>query len=62
MAKTRFHGLLEEKVRKRIDDISVEIVGGRCADYANYLRQVGYISGLTDALKLADEVESEENG
>lgn len=59
MPKTRFHTLLEAKIEKAIDDTAASIATGSCADYASYRDQTGYIRGLNDALKLADDIAGE---
>jgi len=56
-AKTRFHKLLEDRVAAVIADYSISIIGGQAPDYAGYRESCGYIRGLTDALKLCDDIE-----
>jgi len=58
-AKTRFHKLLEDRVAGVIADYSVSIIGGQAEDYARYRESCGYIRGLTDALKLCDDIEGD---
>lgn len=59
MARTRFHSILEDKIEEAIEIRSFSLVSGAASDYASYKENVGYISGLRDALKLCDEIESE---
>jgi hypothetical protein len=56
MPKTRFHLLLEERVKEVVEANSIAIVGGQPKDYATYREQVGYIRGLVDALTLCDQL------
>lgn len=58
-AKTRFHRLLEERVTAAVTDMSISIIGGQAEDYARYRESCGYIRGLTDALKLCDDIEGD---
>lgn len=59
MAKTRFHSLLEHKINERVESRIESTISGAAEDYARYREQVGYISGLKDALRLAEDVERE---
>ena len=59
MAKTRFHALLEERVTKAVESRAQSLASGSAADYAEYRFSVGYVQGLSDALKLCDEIEKE---
>lgn len=56
---TRFHSLLQKKVEAAIEERTIQVYTGVCLDYAGYREQVGYIQGLTDSLKLGDEVEQD---
>ena len=59
MAKTRFHSLLEVRIKEAVESRANSIVSGACSDYAHYRENVGYIQGLQVALKLCDEIEAE---
>ena len=59
MSKTRFHYLLEAKIKEVVENRSISIVEGAAADYAHYKENVGYIRGLHDALKICDDIEAE---
>ena len=57
--KTRFHALLDYKIQEEIKVQEETISSGQCQSFDAYRDQVGYIRGLKDALKLAEEVETE---
>ena len=59
MAKTRFHSLLKDRVRKLVDDRAASLARGACADYAQYQYNVGYILGAEDVLKICSDIEGE---
>lgn len=59
MSKTRFHALLEEKIRIEVENRSISLANGGASDYPNYRESVGYIRGLQDAVKLCEEIERE---
>ncbi len=59
MATTRFHVLLRAKVEEVINHTTSSLAHGDAKDYAWYLREVGYISGLRAALELCESIESE---
>ncbi len=59
MAKTRFHAVLEARIKEAVENRSNSVVAGACSDYAHYRENVGYILGLQDALKICDEIEAE---
>lgn len=61
MPKTRFHLLLEERVKETLDANTMAIVGGQPKDYATYREAVGYLRGLVDALTLCDQLEEDLN-
>ena len=56
---TRFHSLLEKKIEETTQFRTASLASGAAADYPHYMREVGYISGLLDALKLCDEIEQD---
>ncbi len=56
-AKTRFHSLLEERVKARIEEYSISFIGGQAEDYARYREGCGYIRGLVDALELCADID-----
>lgn len=59
MPKTRFHTLLETSIHKQIKTVSDDILRGQMKDFTDYREWTGYIRGLTDALKLCDDIEGE---
>ncbi len=59
MAVSRFHRLLEAKVKEVIEGESIRISNGQPPDWASYRESVGYIRGLTDALRLCEDVEKD---
>ena len=67
MSVIRFHELLKKKVSEaietRIDTLANGMVSGDDAATVgmNYKDQTGYLRGMRDALKLAEEVETEMN-
>jgi len=54
-----WQGHLERKVLEVIQGNIDSIVNEDANDYVSYVRKCAYISGLKDALKLADEVDRE---
>jgi hypothetical protein len=58
-AKTRLHRLLEERVAAVVAEYSISLIGGQAVDFAGYRESCGYIRGLTDALKLCDDIEGD---
>jgi hypothetical protein len=61
MPKTRFHLLLEERVKEAVEANCIALVGGQPKDFPTYREQVGYIRGLSDALTLCEQVEEDLN-
>lgn len=59
MAKSRFHSQLEQKVMEAIETRVQSMADGAVADYPQYQFNVGYLRGLKDALKIADDIEGE---
>lgn len=59
MSKTRFHAQLEARIKEAVENRANSIANGDVADYAQYREQVGYISGLRDALKIGEQIEAE---
>lgn len=59
MALTRFHVLLEEKIKEEADKLRETITSGRLADYDEYRWHVGCLWGLKMCLKLCDDIEGE---
>lgn len=59
MAKTRFHDLLERKIKEAVQTRSDSIARGQAADYPAYRENVGWLQGMRDALALADDLEKE---
>ena len=62
MAQTRFAALLKRKIEDAANERIGQVANGTCSDYPQYKENVGYIRGLLDAIKLADDVEVEEYG
>ena len=61
MAQTRFHSILEERIKEAVESRRNSIASGHCIDYPAYRENVGYLLGLQDALKICDEIEKEFN-
>lgn len=61
MARTRFHTLLLAKIQEVIVNRTEELTSGSASSYEVYKYNVGYLNGLRDALKLADEVNEDLN-
>ena len=59
MAKTQFQRVLESRIHEAVESRRNSIASGVCSDYPHYREQVGYILGLTDALKICEEIEGE---
>jgi hypothetical protein len=59
MASTRFHVLLEERIREEGDKIRNSIANGAIADYPDYRWHVGCLYGLKMCLKLCDDIDGE---
>lgn len=59
MAETRFHSLLKAKINERINELSTELSAGMAKDYANYQGYVRHIQGLSECLRLCEDVEAE---
>jgi len=59
MALSQFHNRLKAKIEAEVAKVGSEITSGRMANYEVYREAVGYVRGMIDVLKLADEVEQE---
>lgn len=59
MPNTRFHNLLEARVKEVIEAETAQIIGGLPSDFPAYREAVGYIRGLNAALLLCDQIEEE---
>lgn len=59
MASTRFHILLEERIKGEEEKIKETIASGHAADYSEYKWNVGCLYGLKICLKLCDDIERE---
>jgi hypothetical protein len=59
MAKSHYQNLLERKIKEAMDKRGNALVAGECDDYAAYKFEVGYLTGMNDALALAEEIERE---
>lgn len=57
MAETRFHTLLKARITGVAEGRAASLCSGAASDYAKYMYHVGYLEGLNDALKEAEEVE-----
>jgi hypothetical protein len=62
MASSQFHIRLQAKVVEEMNKIGKEVILGQMTNYDDYRWYVGYLKGLGDSLKLADEVEKEMEG
>lgn len=59
MAKTRFHTLLDAKLREVLVSRGEDLTSGVAKDYAEYKFEIGYLRALKDVLKICDEVNEE---
>lgn len=59
MAVSRFHRLLEDRVREVVERESASLSSGQAPDYPSYKEMVGYIRGLSDALRLCEDIEKD---
>jgi hypothetical protein len=59
VARTRFNSVLQDRILAAINEVSASLSSGVANDYPHYRDIVGYIRGLSDALKLCDEVEED---
>lgn len=53
---TTFLVAWRERLQQVVTEAQAHIVEGRMKDFSEYRYSLGYIKGLDDALKLADEV------
>ena len=59
MARSRFHSILEARIKEAVENRVLSIASGAAVDYAHYKEHVGYIRGLQDVLKFCDDIEAE---
>lgn len=59
MALTRFHILLEKRIREEEEKIRDALSIGAPVDYSDYRWHVGCLYGLKMCLKLCDDIEGE---
>lgn len=59
MPLSQFHNRLKAKIEAEVAKVGGEITSGRMTNHEVYRESVGYIRGMIDVLKLADEVEQE---
>ena len=59
MAALRFPNLLKQRIEEAIDAHIESVMGGQAPDYARYREGVGYVAGLSDAIKLLEELDRE---
>jgi len=59
MSETHFHRMLRAKVTEVLDARRLSVAEGVCSNFDRYMHEVGYITGLQDALKIADDLERE---
>lgn len=59
MAVSLFHRQLRLKISEVLDTSLAHLASGVCKDYAGYREEVGYLRGLNDALKFAEDLERE---
>lgn len=62
MAQTRFHTLLEAKVKTEIVGKTTSLAEGSAKDYGEYKYWVGYVAGLMASLEIANEIMREAEG
>lgn len=61
MAKSRLYSLLGVAIRDTLAKQHEYLSSGQLPDYPSYKDMTGYIRGLSDALKLCDEIEEDMN-
>lgn len=61
MATTRFHAILEDKIKEAVENRRNSLASGACVDYAHYRENVGFITGLQEVLNICDDIEKEFN-
>lgn len=59
MPKTQFQKLLEARIEKAVHDTALSVVTSPCADYGSYRDRCGYVSGLLEAINLAEDIQKE---
>lgn len=57
--KTQFQRVLESRLNEAVESHRISVASGVCTDYAHYRDSVGYIRGLTAALRICEEIEGE---
>lgn len=61
MPHSHFHNLLKEAVHKQVDELGAPVIRGGCSDFAHYRHMTGVIVGLEIALKIAADIEKEDD-
>lgn len=59
MAKSRFHSILEAKIKEQVDSRAASLVRGAAKTYDQYQYNIGYVQAMDDVLKLCDEIEGD---
>lgn len=59
MARSRFGDLLKAKIEEATANKVQAMVAGVPDDYPAYREMVGYLKGMSDAVKLVDETDTE---
>lgn len=60
MARTHFHNVLEKRVLEAVQSKSEGLAAGVAKSYDHYRYEAGFIQGLHEALKIADEISKED--
>lgn len=59
MPRTQLFRKLHAKIEERINSVGDSVLRGDPKSYEEYRYWVGYVEGIKDALKLADDIEGE---
>lgn len=59
MARSHYQVKLVEKLENAASKEAAFLIAGTADDYAKYREVVGYIRGLNDAVKIANQIEQE---
>jgi hypothetical protein len=59
MSETHFHRVLRARVAEVLEARARDVAAGVCKGYEHYKEEVGYMRGLHDALKIADDIEKD---
>ena len=62
MARSHTTKALEKRVAEAIDAAATSVLNGEAKSYDSYRYMCGYISGLSEVVKILDEIEAEYSG